>query len=223
MRIVGICGKAGSGKSTLADFLVNNHGYVCVSFADPLKRICRDVYDFTDEQLWGPSEKRNAGDPRYPRPGRVECDPLTPRYALQRLGTEWGRDCYGNTWRDLAIRTAKKLLSGNHFYDHKGGLHVERDWSAPKGIVIPDVRFLNEVDGINGSGGYCVRIRRGTTVEGASAQHLSETELEGIDPTNFLFEFDNAGTLMDLEGFAAVLVGEVDAHEARIEREGVPF
>ena len=47
--ILGISGLAGSGKDTVADILVKHQQCVKVSFADPLKRICRDVFDFTDE------------------------------------------------------------------------------------------------------------------------------------------------------------------------------
>ena len=60
--IVGITGLAGSGKDTAADFLVKNHGFVKVALADVLKRACKEFFAFTDEQLWGPSEKRNAID-----------------------------------------------------------------------------------------------------------------------------------------------------------------
>lgn len=57
--IIGLIGKAGSGKSTVAKYL-NKKGYVEVALADPMKRFCRDVFEFSDEQLWGPSECRNA-------------------------------------------------------------------------------------------------------------------------------------------------------------------
>lgn len=60
-------GTAGSGKDTLADLLRDNDKFVKIALADPLKRIARDVYDFTDEQLWGPSANRNEPDKRYPQ------------------------------------------------------------------------------------------------------------------------------------------------------------
>lgn len=65
--IIGISGVAGSGKDTTADVLVRQHGFVKVAMADPLKRICKDVYDFSNDQLWGPSSMRNAPDWRYAR------------------------------------------------------------------------------------------------------------------------------------------------------------
>jgi hypothetical protein len=117
--------------------LVRDHGWVRVALADPLKRIAKDVYDFTDEQLWGPSSARNAPDRRYPKTERAKAFAkettalldsvwrevlmkefgeeaakhfLTPREFLQKLGTECGRECYDNTWIDKTIRTADALL-----------------------------------------------------------------------------------------------------------------
>ncbi len=109
MRIVGITGQAGSGKDTVADRLVEEHGYVKIALADPIKRLGREVFGFTDQQLWGPSEFRNARDERYDyfcsvRPGgakfvpstqlsrvAAECDPgwLAAAQALQACAKEW--------------------------------------------------------------------------------------------------------------------------------------
>lgn len=61
--IVMIVGPAGSGKDTVAGMLAE-HGGVCIAQADPMKRFAREVFKFTDDQLWGPSENRNAPDPR---------------------------------------------------------------------------------------------------------------------------------------------------------------
>lgn len=65
MHLVGICGKAGSGKDSIARHLVENHGYAQIAWADPVKRMTSDIFDFTEDQLWGPSERRNEPDPRY--------------------------------------------------------------------------------------------------------------------------------------------------------------
>jgi hypothetical protein len=109
MNLIGISGLAGAGKDTAAEILVKEFGFVRVALADPIKRICKEVFEFTDEQLWGSSERRNAVDERYLRGwlcARSVSAFLTPRYALQTLGTEWGRDCYPDVWIDIAIRTA---------------------------------------------------------------------------------------------------------------------
>ncbi len=137
--ILGISGLAGSGKDTVAKFLNVSFTFSTVAMADPLKRIVKDVYDFSDEQLWGPSDMRNGPDKRYPRehtwkvkntgedsiemgwsciccgvdrPSGNQPAPqcyLTPRYSLQTLGTEWGRHNFSDTWAQKCLRTAKNL------------------------------------------------------------------------------------------------------------------
>lgn len=67
--VILICGEAGSGKDTvsmmLADYL---HG-VCVAQADPMKRFAHEIFRFTPNQLWGPSEMRNAPDTHFASTG----------------------------------------------------------------------------------------------------------------------------------------------------------
>jgi hypothetical protein len=69
--IIGISGQAGTGKDAVASFIVEHYNFVCVAIADPIKRIVKEVFKFSDEQLWGPSFKRNLPDTRYPRSGDV--------------------------------------------------------------------------------------------------------------------------------------------------------
>lgn len=60
-NIVGITGQLGSGKDTVADVFVTN-GFTKVSLANPIKTFVKDVFQFTDDQLWGPSDLRNHPD-----------------------------------------------------------------------------------------------------------------------------------------------------------------
>jgi hypothetical protein len=60
-----LSGQAGSGKDTVAGFMVKNHGAIAIAQADPMKALAKVIFAFTDDQLWGPSQSRNAPDPRY--------------------------------------------------------------------------------------------------------------------------------------------------------------
>lgn len=221
--IIGISGLAGAGKDTVGDYLVKEHACIKIALADPLKRICKEVYDFSDEQLWGGSKHRNLPDERHPREHswkrtsaveRVEqgefwncpccgqtkegfgsnkdnvtsCS-LTPRYALQLLGTEWGRQCRENTWVDLAIRTSKKLLGGLSSYTAQAGVLPRHDGTrAPQAIVISDVRFKNEMAAIRAAGGEIWRVRPGQPgdpLPKAAFDHPSETEQLTIPDDQF--------------------------------------
>ena len=205
--IIGLCGLAGSGKDTAADFLVDD-GFIKVALADPLKRIARDVFAFTEEQLWGPSENRNAPDLRYPREhayvegistclccgllqGNEAVCYLTPRYALQLLGTEYGRHCFNDIWVNYGLRVADSLLHKSgilrslfYSYDRKLGLQTSNTPSPsgfrPKGVVFSDIRFLNEVQAIREAGGYVYQLTRGQGLRGGAGQHKSETEMKSI-------------------------------------------
>jgi hypothetical protein len=242
--IIGISGLAGSGKDTCADFLVRNHDFVKVSFADPMKRICRDVYGFSFDQMWGPSEARNAPDERYQREhtwkaehsgsthvGDVDvcrcCNAvwsqsvtpcrLTPRFALQQLGSEWARVCYPSTWVDYALNVAKKL-SVEGGYNYKAIHGLSHDWHPGDenwtyGVVIPDVRFKNELEAIRAHGGKLIRVvRQNAGLKGSAGQHRSETEQLSMPDELFDGVIVNSGTLLELEemvtNFAEKWAGE---------------
>lgn len=238
-------GSAGAGKDAVADHLTMTHGFVKVALADPLKRACREWFDFTDDQLWGPSAKRNEPDTRWPRPEEVAeavddnsmggsitgylmkgrpAEPfLTPRLALQRLGSEFGRDCSPDVWVRYAMRTAKTLLRRDYvmnermwMYSSRRGLFQE-DWfvrggavsrtapsglgleDLPKGVVISDIRFINEIKAVHGNGGKVVRVKRKLEVlPGGAATHRSEVELSDMPDSAFDHVIDNSGDLPEL-------------------------
>ena len=227
-------GVAGAGKDEVAQRLVKKHGFVAVALADPMKRFCQDVYEFSDEQLWGPSGERNKPDERYLRttvyaphmlhPEELEKNPtgelpqyLTPRHALQQLGTEWGRECFKHTWVDYTLRIHSVLQGGDFYYDQHTGLRhwasVESSWVKAKvNVVVPDVRFVNELERIQQAGGKVVRVKRHyQTLPGFFAGHLSETELLNVPDEKFDFVIQNLGTLEDL--YQAVDIMMEELHE----------
>jgi hypothetical protein len=63
--IILLVGQAGSGKDTAAQMIVKNYNAVSVAQADPMKRFLQHFFQFSEEQLWGPSEARNALDARF--------------------------------------------------------------------------------------------------------------------------------------------------------------
>jgi hypothetical protein len=230
MLIIGLCGVSGSGKDTIADLFVRYHGFAKIAIADPLKRFCRDIYLFTTEQLWG--TRKNEPDERYPRPlhmlvanGQCKCmccgttdlaKPcfLTPRFALQQLGTEWGRFCYQNIWIHAAIKTATllQLDPPGYRYNQYEGLIVDNDAKPVRGVVIPDVRFENEVDSIIAAGGKVIQVLRpsiSSSLDDAYRQHRSETEQAQIDPSKFYKSWVNDGTIEKLRELVDEVVAKL--------------
>jgi len=85
---------------------------------------------------------------------------ISPRVILQTLGTDWGRVVDPLMWVKYAHKIAQDLEYGGWAYSQQEGLYPE-DYDAPKGIVIPDTRFLNEIDYLRSLGnGYVLRIKR---------------------------------------------------------------
>jgi hypothetical protein len=60
-----ICGGAGDGKDTVAAYITKHCNSVAIAQADPMKRFAATVFGFSEHQLWGPSEARNAPDERF--------------------------------------------------------------------------------------------------------------------------------------------------------------
>ena len=202
--IVGVSGVAGSGKTTVAKIL-DPYGLVTVSLADPIKRIARDVWSFTDQQLWGSNDLRNAPDPRYPR---ADGSFLTPRDGCQRIGTE-GRECYEYTWVDPCLRTAQQLMQESDLrYRAQQGLLISPGAAPCCGVVIPDCRFLHEVQAIQAIGGIVIRIVRPEAgLPGDAGLHVSETAQACIPDSHFDHVVHNIGTISELRGLILAIVG----------------
>jgi hypothetical protein len=257
-RIVILAGCAGSGKDTVGAYLRRRHHAITIAQADPLKRFVRDVFGFTDEQLWGASALRNQADAAFARTGpwrdallevslkqfdehatqwledvlphdnttarrRAAAElrlwhwelcaevadgrALTPRLALQTLGTEWGRHLQSDIWTSYALRTANLLRDGMRGYSPRQGLLV-RDIGPPPLVVITDGRFKNEISAVREAGGVAIRIERGDSqlradVEAAGIRgHSSELELAEMSNQDFDAWIENGGGLPDL--YAAI-------------------
>ena len=142
--IIGLSGLKGSGKSTAANFLVKD-GFIKMSFAEPIKRMLACV---------GLSSRDLYGD-RKEEPNDM-LDGKTPRYAMQTLGTEWGRDLISP---DLWVNVVKHNILHSHAEDD---------------IVIDDCRFPNEILMILLMEGIVVYIDR----DGEAGDHASEREVK---------------------------------------------
>lgn len=141
--IVGITGYKGSGKDTAASVFVGA-GWAHVKFADGLKEMLRALLALQGVDEWL-IERMIDGDlkevPSAYLSGR------TPRYAMQTLGTEWGRDFIGSEfWTGVTEKAVMAAL----------------DAGAP-GVVISDMRFPNECNWINQNGRSVRVVREGKT------------------------------------------------------------
>jgi len=135
---VGLVGFIGSGKGTAGDMLTKI-GFTKQSFAGPLKDAASVIFGWDRNMLEGDTKEsrewREQPDEFW---SKVMGRPFTPREALQKLGTEAGRNVFHN---DIWIESLQRRITGN--------------------TVITDVRFQNEMDFIRRNSGVLIHIQRG--------------------------------------------------------------
>jgi hypothetical protein len=138
-QLVAFAGLKRVGKDTAGAVLVGE-GYVKVAFADPLKTMMISLLT-----IRGASHSEIIqmveGDLK-----EVPSDYLSgrsARYAMQTLGTEWGREIMANDFWIDAFNNRIALLK-----------------AAGKKVVVTDVRFDNEADAVRAQGGLVVHIDR---------------------------------------------------------------
>lgn len=167
-RVVGIQGKKGSGKSVIADYLLSQ-GFQRIKFATVLKDMLRVLLrrrgvaaDLIERMIEGDSKE--VATPYL--------NGKTPRWAMQSLGTEWGRECIHP---DLWVDTEMDALP------------------AAGDFICDDVRFPNEVGAIHSVGGMLILVERPDLAESGD-QHVSETHQLPFDVRCM-----NDGTVEDLQ------------------------
>ena len=136
------------------------------AFADPLKELCQDILGLTYEQCCGTDEQKNSlTDLKWedmPDHSGQQTGIMTGREVLQYVGTNIFRKMSYNVWVDTTIN------------------RILRD--SPALALITDVRFPNEVEGVQRLNGKVIKLTRNPN--GDKDQHLSELALdtfEGFD------------------------------------------
>lgn len=177
--LIGFMGPKGSGKDTCGDFLVKNYGFIKKSFADPLKKVCQELFLFSNEQVNGTIEQKETPDNRW-----FGC---TPRTAMQYVGTELFRDHLNNIMPGL---------EKNIFIHHFELWYQDEIKKNPQlNVVVTDVRFDNEAKFIRDLGGIVVKLERKTDPIKEDL-HSSEIEINKIRSYNYLIK--NNGSINSL-------------------------
>jgi hypothetical protein len=179
-KLIGLIGCAGAGKTTVARIIEKDYGFSRIRFAGGIKSMLRALLF---EAGIDPVRIHEMIDGSLKETSCDELSGKSPRYCMQTLGTEWGREFISqNFWVDLTMHAVDNLLS------------------VSESVVIDDVRFPNEVRAIKDAGGKIFRVMRDQDAI-PEAGHKSEGQI---------LEFDacilNTGTLSDLENQIAKLI-----------------
>jgi hypothetical protein len=178
--IIGLSGWARSGKDTVANHLVDNFGFVKVSFAEPMREaLVRLNPTISINGL----RTELASAVRLMGWESLKSESPDVRGLMQRFGTEIGREMFGQDfWVNLAL---SRVEPGTN-------------------VVIPDCRYPNEADAIKSSGGVVWRVERNGV--GPANDHDSE---RALDSYKFDQRLANYETFDVLNGLVDDLVASV--------------
>ncbi len=200
MTIIGLAGYARSGKDSVGQVLVKRRGFERRAFADKIREalIALDPMVSSEEKLPSDRLSRLLGEGLY---GSVEELKRSGIYGrdfrrlMQRMGTEVGRELFGETfWIDQCLPVVDLGSHGSKYLKVKGTKYSDD-------IVVTDVRFPNEAQRIRDLGGQIWWIDR-PGVEPVNG-HPSDNSLDVHDADRVL---SNHRTLDDLtEAVEAVL------------------
>lgn len=133
--LIGLIGKKKSGKDTFADYIINKYNFHKLTFADPLKEICKYLFFLNNDQLYNQEIKEI----------KIEKWNLSPREIFQKVGTDLFRNNF-----DLDFWTKQ--------FEIRYGEIIKNN----PNVICSDVRFQNEADLIKSLGGVLIYIDRQT-------------------------------------------------------------
>lgn len=181
--IFGISGEKFSGKDTVADAIVARYARdgkkaKIIRFAEPLKQSLCTLFGWDRSQL----ESHEFKETPEPITGK------TPRYIMQAMGTEFGRELLHD---ELWIRLARA--------------EVERCLATDVVPVLSDVRFENEAAMVRSMGGILVHVINPANVVRTDA-HASENGVSSAVDDRWFINDKSMG-MVPVYQFADVLVG----------------
>ncbi len=171
-KLIGIHGLLESGKDTAAQYMINcfPNDYKQYAFAWPIKDACQIMFNFSKDDM----NDRKLKELINPLWG------ITPRKAMQLLGTEYGRKLIR---KDVWIIRAQ--------------IEIEKNLKNGYGTIISDVRFDNEAEIIRNSNGIIFHIER-PKLNKNSERYNHESEY-GIKKCDNDITILNNSTILDFQ------------------------
>jgi hypothetical protein len=176
MTVIGLGHIAGVGKDEAAAHLVEMHGYTRVATADLIRAVCEALNPY----VINPTPTTTPDGER-----RVTKNVIRYREALAQRGDDGAKRSVPEVRRfqQEVGRVMRRIFGADFWVDQ-----VDRKISETDGsVVVPDVRFLNEIDMIEHHGGFVVRVDR----PGYEAlEHVTDQELLGYDGWDYILDND---------------------------------
>jgi hypothetical protein len=176
MGVIALTGYKQSGKDTVGNYLVDNYGFVRYAFADPIREVCKIIFDWSDEYMCNHKEDID------------EFWGISPRYAMQWIGTEGFQYYLPKDVPQFAETVGRTIWVRKFLSWH------ER--TQNKDVVITDMRFHHELSMLKdhiSNNLVSIRVNR-DSVE-PNDPHASEQDIPDL---NVDWEVENDGTFEQL-------------------------
>ena len=184
--LIGIHGHARTGKDTISEYFQHQvQNCYSESFADPLKQACAAAFGISLTSFYAPEEKEVTN----------AFWKTSPRQIAQFVGTELFREALCNLLgieqaSTFWIRRMYGKLSGEQRGDNDG------DYQPDDIVIIPDVRFQNELDFILSNNGTIIHLTRpGADGIIGIPNHASEAGITFPPDNSNIFLIENNSTL----------------------------
>lgn len=224
MKLIGLSGPLSVGKDTIADYLVETYDFTKFSFSDALYKQVSEAFNVSIDALQDRDQKEvpqewlrlnqcNDGVFIALAKRLIEHDdplhqPLSPRWVLQRWGTDYRRAEDPAYW----IKRSAEFV--------RAWLEVQAESDNPRaGLVNSSTRFPNECEFIRGLNGEVWHINRADwdrRAEGNTATYVSEKRLP-VDPRDKVLH--NNSTIAKLNTAASLLLQSPPGTVLHVEDE----
>lgn len=187
--IIAICGLKGSGKDTISNYFVKKYGFIKLHFGGILKDVCSIMFNWPRHLLEGDTvESRKFREIEDKWWSKKLGFKITPRIALQKIGTDVLRNHFNNDIWSLIIEKKINDLS-----------------SKGNNIIIADCRFQNEIKMLRSYGAKIIAVYRNLPEWFESykkgkiliPKSIHKSEYDWIK-SDFDYEINNQGSLEDL-------------------------
>ena len=166
--LIGVTGKAGSGKDTVGEMLLGEYGFVCSSFADPVKQAASIIFG-------------------------VELDKFYDRVSKEAIDPYWGITA-GDAHRSSA-RTPAAMCSGRT-YGPSGGSCPSTKSTSSMTWLSPTLDLRTRAALIRSMGGTIIHLSRPASERGVKVDHVSEAGSRFLMATTALTTTGTLGDLL---------------------------
>jgi dephospho-CoA kinase len=179
-RIISVSGVAGAGKDTICNILQAKCGFICLSFAGPLKAVASELTGWPYETLLANTEERRLARNNLPTTD-ICGKTYNYREFLEYVGTDVIRKHMGeDIWVNILVGRVKKLVDQG------------------QNVCISDARFINEIDSMRDLFAECWCVwRKPSDLEDMPGVHVSERQF--LQRLSVMKLVENTGSLNDLE------------------------